>query len=234
MPSLAPGVFHIATSKSNNVFLIDGDDGLTLVDVSSGKSLDPLLSAITDLGRNVEDLKRIVLTHAHPDHVQGTPELRELTGARVLVHAADAAWLGDGRVPADKRSGDAARRYDKTSSAQWTPFAPDATVEDGELIAGSGGLRVIHTPGHSPGHIALLHEPTRTVLVGDALFHTGRIGYGPATFAAEPDARAPGAARIPVDVDAVGFGHGAPVAGDDVGAFQAFLVKAAKAAKATT
>jgi glyoxylase-like metal-dependent hydrolase (beta-lactamase superfamily II) len=166
-------------------------DGLTLVDVGSGKAVDLLLRTMAELGRDPADLNRIVLTHAHPDHVQGAPALSEHTGARVLIHAADAAWLADGRVPSDGRSSPAARRYDQLPAAHWTPFKPDATVEDGELIAGSGGLRVIHTPGHSPGHIALLHEPTRTVLVGDAVFHARRLGYGPATFAAEPAAAFP-------------------------------------------
>jgi glyoxylase-like metal-dependent hydrolase (beta-lactamase superfamily II) len=61
------------------------------------------------------------------------------------------------------------------------------------------------------------------VLVGDAVFHTGRLGYGPATFAADPAARATGAARIPADVTAIGFGHGAPMTGPDADAFRAFL-----------
>ena len=225
MSTFAPGITHIATSKTNNAFLIDGDDGLTLVDVGGGRAVDLLLHTIAELGRDPADLNRIVLTHAHPDHVQGAPSLRQHTGARILVHAADAAWLAEGQVPADGRSSPAARRFDRLSAAHWTPFEPDATVEDGELVAGSGGLRVIHTPGHSPGHIALLHEPTRTVLVGDAVFHNGRLGYGPATFAAEPAACASGAARIPTDVTAVGFGHGTPLAEAGIDAFQAFLSK---------
>ncbi len=223
MPILAPGVAHIPTSKTDNAFLIDGDDGLTLVDVGRGKAVDLLLRTITELGHDPAELRRIVLTHAHPDHVQGAPELREHTGARVLIHSGDAAWLSAGRVPAGGRSGAGARRFDQLKAAHWTPFTPDATLEDGELIAGSGGLRVIHTPGHSPGHIALLHEPTRTVLVGDAIFHTGKLGYGPATFAADPAARATGAARIPADVTAIGFGHGAPLTGSGLDEFRAFL-----------
>ena len=223
MPILAPGVAHIPTSKTDNAFLIEGEDGLTLVDVGRSKAVDLLLRTIAELGHDPGELRRIVLTHAHPDHVQGAPELREHTGARVLIHAADAAWLSDGRVPAGGRSGAGARRFDQLKAAHWTPFQPDATLKDGELIPGSGGLRVIHTPGHSPGHIALLHEPTRTVLVGDAIFHTGKLGYGPATFAADPAARATGAARIPADVTAIGFGHGAPLTGPGLDGFQAFL-----------
>jgi hypothetical protein len=54
----------------------------------------------------------------------------------------------------------------------------------------------------SPGHIALLHEPTRTVLAGDAVFHTGKLGYGPPTFAADPADPAAGAEWIPTDITA--------------------------------
>lgn len=222
MPILVPGILHVPTSRTDNAFLIEGDDGLTLVDVGRSAAVSVLLRALTELGAEPARLRRIVLTHAHPDHVQGVAEMREHTGASILIHSADADWLRAGRVPASGRSGAGARRYDATAAGGWTAVEPSATVEDGELIAGCG-LRVIHTPGHSPGHIALLHEPTGAVLVGDAVFHSGKLGYGPATFAAEPDARASAAARIPADVSAVGFGHGAPLTGPDVEAFRAFL-----------
>jgi glyoxylase-like metal-dependent hydrolase (beta-lactamase superfamily II) len=87
----------------------------------------------------------------------------------------------------------------------------------------SAPCRVIHTRGHSQGHILLRHQPTGAVLVGDAVFHTGKLGLGPAGFAAEPDARTSGAARITQDVTAVGFGHGKPLTGADVDRFVEFL-----------
>ncbi|MGQ5667179.1 hypothetical protein [Streptomyces sp. ECR2.10] len=61
------------------------------------------------------------------------------------------------------------------------------------------------------------------MLVGDAVFHARHLGYGPATFAADPAARASGAARIPTNVTALGFGHGAPLTGPGVDALQACL-----------
>jgi glyoxylase-like metal-dependent hydrolase (beta-lactamase superfamily II) len=162
-----------------------------------------------------------VLTHAHPDHVQAVPELRERTGAAVIAHEADATWLTNGRVPTEGGSGLGARSFDRLGAARWTPFEVDAKVVDGDLI--DGGLRVIHTPGHSPGHIVLWHEPTGAVFVGDAVFNTGKPGLGPAGFAVEPGARASGAARIPRDVTAVGFGHGSALTGADVQRFREFL-----------
>jgi glyoxylase-like metal-dependent hydrolase (beta-lactamase superfamily II) len=226
MSLVAPGIAHLSTSKTSNTFLVDGDDGLTLVDAGTTNGIGVLLRSVTDTGFAPSDIKRIVLTHAHPDHVQAAPQLRERTGAHVLIHHGDAAWLTLGRVPSEGRSGMGGRNYDRIPAAAWTPFQADGTVEDADLIEGSGGLRVIHTPGHSPGHIALLHEPTRTLLVGDAVFHNKQLGLGPATFAADPTAQAASLARIPTDIAAVGFGHGNPILEADVGDFHAFLDKA--------
>jgi glyoxylase-like metal-dependent hydrolase (beta-lactamase superfamily II) len=200
--TLAPGVTQVATTRRDNAFLIDGDDGLTLVDVGWASASRRLLSVVADLGRKPSDIKRVVLTHAHADHVQGAGLLRRLTGARILVHHADARWLRLGRVPPDGRSGFLGRQIDRVPKAHWQPFEADATLEDGDLVSGSGGLRVIHTPGHSPGHIVLLHEPTRTLLAGDAVFNRGQLGLGPAPLAADP---------------------GAPLSGAGIESFHAFL-----------
>lgn len=224
MLTLHAGVTQVATTKSGgNAFLIDGDDGLTLVDAGVARGVDVLLRAIDELGRTPADLERIVLTHAHPDHVQAAPLLRERTGARILIHRADAGWLALGCVPADGRSGASARNYDRLASARWTAFEADETVEDGEAIAGSGGLRVIHTPGHSPGHVALLHEPTRTLFAGDAVFHTKRLGLGPSAFSADRAGQAASLARLPTDIAAIGFGHGDPISGPGLDAFRALV-----------
>jgi len=84
----------------------------------------------------------------------------------------------------------------------WRPLEPDGVLTDGEYVGGSSGLRVIHTPGHTPGHIALLHEPTDTVFVGDAIFNRGtELSLGPAALAADPlpppDRARPAAAHGP-------------------------------------
>src|SRR5436305_1085173 len=83
---LSPGVTKIATSNRDNAFLIDGDDGLTLIDVGWAKAPEALLNTIAALGRKPSDIRRVILTHAHPDHVQGAAELRRHTGAPILIH----------------------------------------------------------------------------------------------------------------------------------------------------
>lgn len=220
---LAPGVWRIATTARDAAFLVEGESGLTLVDVGWAGAYRPLLSAVEQIGRKPADVVTIVLTHAHPDHVQGVARMRELTGARVFAHAAEHAWLRAGRVPAEGRSGTAGRLLDRLPKLHWTPFAPDGAVDDGELVPGAGGLRAIHTPGHSPGHLALLHEPTATVFVGDALFHRGGLALGPAALAADPAVRAESLRALPPDLAAVGFAHGPALRGAEVEAFHRWL-----------
>jgi glyoxylase-like metal-dependent hydrolase (beta-lactamase superfamily II) len=221
---LAPGVWRIATTSRDAAFLVDGEDGLTLVDVGWAGAHRPLLGAIEQLGRKPEDVKRIVLTHAHPDHVQGAAHMRELTGARILAHPAEHTWLAAGRVPHAGRSGAIGHLLDRLPKLHWKPFTADEAVADGQLIEAAGGLRAIHTPGHSPGHLVLVHEPTGTALVGDAVFHRGELGLGPSALAADPALRAAGLRALPRNLSAVGFAHGpALTRADELDAFQAWL-----------
>lgn len=222
-PALAPGVTRVPTTKRDNAFLVDGDDGLTLVDVGWAKAPNVLLATLAELGRKPGDIKRIVLTHAHPDHVKGAAELRERTGAQILIHQADAAWLEAGRVPPEGRSAAAGRLIDKLPALHWKPVTPDALLTDGQLIEGSDGLRVVHTPGHTPGHIVLVHEPSRTALLGDAVFHRGELALGPAALAADPQLRAESLTRLPPGITAAGFAHGTPLSGPDISTFHTFL-----------
>ncbi|QUQ66509.1 MBL fold metallo-hydrolase [Kutzneria sp. CA-103260] len=209
-------ITRVPTTKRDNAFLIEENDGYTLVDVgwaSAPKVIEEFLGSL-------KDIRRVVITHAHPDHVKGLAELKERTGATVHIHADDAPWLQAGRVPTEGRAGALGRVVDRLPLAHWTSVTPDERVEDGDLI---GNLRVIHTPGHTPGHIALLHEPTRALLVGDLVFNRGDLGIGPAAMAADPGRRPESLARLPQDVSAVGLAHGDPLIGSATARFRALL-----------
>lgn len=202
-------VTRVPTTKRDNAFLVEEDDGYTLVDVGWASAPKVIEASV----KNLRDIRRIVITHAHPDHVKGLAELKERTGATVFIHAADAPWLAAGRVPPSGRSGGLGRFIDRLPLAHWTPVQADERVGDGDMI---GNLRVIHAPGHTPGHIALLHEPTRALLVGDLIFNRGSLSLGPPALAADPDRRPDSIAKLPKDVSAIGLAHGDPLVGSEV------------------
>lgn len=108
-------------------------------------------------------LKYIINTHGHFDHVGGNKEMKEATGADILIHFLDAPMLS-------QLSSDATLLG---FSAENSP-PPDRTLEDSDTISfGEISLKVIHTPGHSPGGISLYID--NKVFVGDTLF-SGSIG----------------------------------------------------------
>lgn len=170
--SLAPGVVRIPMMPADllNVFAFRDDDGeVTLVDAGVKGSPPRILQALAELGSAPEDVTRIVATHSHVDHVGGLRRVVESTGARVAVHADDAEDVRSGRgAPLDPTT-TVGRLRSRNSAATATPV--DSELHDGELLPVAGGLRVVHTPGHTPGHVSLLHEPTGILVTGDAIWN---------------------------------------------------------------
>jgi glyoxylase-like metal-dependent hydrolase (beta-lactamase superfamily II) len=173
--SLAPGVFRIPTAGKdlvNSFALLDEDGSVTLVDTGLKRAPARIVAALESIGKHPRDVTRIVLTHVHPDHAGGAAEMVRRTDAPVLVHGDDHGWATTGRITgANDRSTVMGRLFARTGGAKIEPFTPGPPLTDGEVLPVAGGLRVVHTPGHSPGHVSLLHEPTGTLITGDALFN---------------------------------------------------------------
>ena len=148
-----------------NCYLVVEDDGLTLVDTMLPGSAKRVLAAARNIGRPIV---RIVLTHAHGDHVGSLDALAaELPAAEVSISARDARLLmGDNTLDAGEPNDRLRGSYPGTKTR------PGRALEAGERV---GSLEVVPTPGHTPGHVALLDTRDRTLLCADAFSTLGGV-----------------------------------------------------------
>ena len=179
---IQPGLYQIST-PGVNAFLIDsGSKGLTLVDTGSADDATEIRAAVASLGRDIRDVRHILVTHCHPDHAGGLAKLKALTSARVYMHRRDAMLVATGRamrrlVPAPGISNALLYRtmiapMPKTVS----PVKVDVLVGNGDEIPAAGGIEVIHTPGHTEGHLVFLHRDRGVAFLGDAASNLFGLG----------------------------------------------------------
>ena len=181
---VARGVYQVGL-RGVNVFLIDAGDGLVLVDAGLKGSPAHITEAIYSLGRLPQDVIAIVVTHTHRDHVGGLAEMKRRTGAEVWMPPADAALVRDGLYGRpfgpgrDRASRAITRAMNLLPASRGEPVAVAHEVSDGEVLP-FDGLRAVHTPGHTAGHLALLLPREGGVLfVGDAASNMLRTGLSP-------------------------------------------------------
>jgi glyoxylase-like metal-dependent hydrolase (beta-lactamase superfamily II) len=142
-----------------NCYLVREAGGLTLIDAGLPGSAPAILKAAADLGAPIT---RIVLTHAHGDHLGSLDALRtRLPGAELSMSARDARFLA-GDMSLDPSEPQAKLR----GSYQRVESRPDRLLVDGDTV---GSLRVVASPGHTPGHIAFLDTRDGSLIAGDAL-----------------------------------------------------------------
>lgn len=170
---LVPGVWRLPLlGDLVNGFAFRDDDGqVTLLDLGIRPSGPKVLAALAALGAGPSDVTRVLLTHAHPDHAGGAAHVAARTVGRVDVHADDAEAVRTGVGAPRDPSSRLGRLLQRLSPASFDPVPVGEELEDGQLLPVAGGLRVVHTPGHSPGHCSFLHEPTGLLVTGDAIFN---------------------------------------------------------------
>lgn len=222
---LGTGIWRIPTMPYDliNSFLLRTDDGsLTLIDAGIKNAHKKVLKALAELGRAPEDVTRILLTHAHNDHTGGLKGMQQATGAAVGSHDRDAVYIREGRPPALDSSRWQGRLASKVPGRGGAAVPVTDTFTDGTLL--DGGLRVVHTPGHSPGHCSFLHEPSGVLITGDAVFNVRGLRMSPATFCTDVRQSRASAARLgELDFETVAFTHGSHISQGARQAVRAFL-----------
>jgi glyoxylase-like metal-dependent hydrolase (beta-lactamase superfamily II) len=216
---LAEGIHYIGGTKGGWVraFLIEDGADLTLIDTLYEEDAHLVLEAIHGLGRAGSALKRIVLTHGHRAHLGGLAALKSWSGAKVYSHP----WEAD--IIAGNRKAQPVSIIPRRPLRVYIPFQlglalgfgahPACPVEealnDGDEI---GGLEVLHTPGHSPGHLSFYSAERGVLISGDAIATWPRFEAGwPAFTLNEPEHRASIRRLAGLEAKVVGVGHGDPI-----------------------
>ena len=164
MGEIVPNVHRIDGIVGPNAYLIDDPDALTVVDTSLPLNTWAIHRYMRRLGRRPRDLRYILLTHGHPDHTGSAWALRRRTGAHLHAHRDDVrldrrghprvTYMGIfGRLPLP------------------LPFVgqivADGFLQEGQTLPILEGLRVLHTPGHTPGSVCLYLEERGILFTGD-------------------------------------------------------------------
>jgi glyoxylase-like metal-dependent hydrolase (beta-lactamase superfamily II) len=226
---VAPGVHRLGSERVNFYFVVD-DGRITVVDAGIPGYWDQLEPALAQIGRGLDDVAAVVLTHAHSDHTGVAGKLHE-RGVPVYLHPADHELLATGKEPW-KREGSALSvlRHPRVfgfflhmarNGALKPPHITDpAPIADGEQLDVPGRPQVIHTPGHTPGHCAVYFERHGALIVGDLLctWHPvlGRLGpqVMPAAFNVSSAQSLESLSRLePIAANVLLPGHGEPWTG---------------------
>ena len=218
---IAPSV-HQVRMLGADAFLI-AEERLTLIDAGMVGSRIMLELYLRRIGRRIDELERIVCTHGHPDHIGGVGELvRDRDDMAVLIHPDDLAGL---RLPlreALARTDDSAVRRGRLIQYLTRAPADPTPIEDGETIPVLDGLRVVHTPGHTPGSVCLYAPGLRLLFTGDVLqVIRGRLAYASAFFSHDhAGARASVEHLAALDVGTIALSHYPPWSDDCNGALR--------------
>lgn len=212
MRLIATGIYEIRLGMVNAFVISDGDD-LVLIDAGQARQAGKIQQALGTLGKSLADLTHIIVTHCHPDHAGSLAAVQRASSATTLMHSADAELVRQGLTmrPVTPSPGLLKRMlfalFVKRAPQSIDACRVERTVTDDEQLDIAGGLRVIHTPGHTAGHIALYCPRRSVLLVGDAAMN--QAGLDTSLCYEDHDLGAASLGKLAqLDFEAAGFGHG--------------------------
>jgi glyoxylase-like metal-dependent hydrolase (beta-lactamase superfamily II) len=207
-----------------NLYIIVDPDGLTIIDAGLPHSEKKILAYVAGLGKSAQDVKRIILTHSDLDHVGGLAALQKATGARTSASQIEAEAIAAGKPSRQiAPTGFSLRRILFTLIGPFfkaTPFQVDELLAEGQTLLVLGGLRVVETPGHTPGHISLFAPGAGVLFCGDSMVadDNGLRGSRPSVTWDEAQAKESVRKQAELGASIVCSGHG-PVVMDAAGKF---------------
>ena len=222
---ITDGVHRLGTGLVN-VYLVDDGGQVTIIDAGMPGDWSDLVPELNAMGRTIDDVRGLVLTHGHSDHIGFAERARRERRWTPAVHELDAA-LARGEVPNPAKGGGPIRigpvlrflwRGLRRGGLRQTPIGEVSTYNDGATLDLPGSPRVIHLPGHTPGSAALHVAARDALFIGDAIatvaVTNGSTGPMIAPYTADPVAAIASLGRLDgVEAGWVLPGHGQPWTG---------------------
>jgi glyoxylase-like metal-dependent hydrolase (beta-lactamase superfamily II) len=217
MQEIAKNVYRISEGRSN-CYLLSGDD-LVLVDTGMPGDEKHILAGIAEIGRSPEELRHILITHAHMDHMGSVAAIIKASGARVVASVREVDYIEGlkktwtmGREGAGGKLFKAVLFLMENFFVRYEPAGVDIRCAGGEFLDCFGGIRVIDAPGHSPGSLVYYVPSARILLTGDALSGVPELKLPPRPGCADYAAALQTVHRLAeLDFDLCLFGHGEPL-----------------------
>jgi glyoxylase-like metal-dependent hydrolase (beta-lactamase superfamily II) len=221
MRQIVPGVYLMERLHGNsaNVHLLVSREELTLVDSGLPGAADQIAGQLQEEGHTLSDLQAIVLTHSHGDHTGGAAELARRSGAQIMAHQDEVPYIEQTEpLPFGSLLKRLSNWLGDRLLFRRAPCKVDRALQDGDVIEALDGLQVIHTPGHTPGSIALYQPERRVLFCGDTFFNknplTGKEGLQlsiPLFTLDVAQMRESARKLAPLPVEVLCCGHGEPI-----------------------
>lgn len=222
MNPIVTGVYPVGGSIKS--FVVDGDEGVVLVDTGLPNKDGLIDEGLRSIGRSLEDLVAIVITHSHTDHIGGAAALKEAANPTVIASVGDTpAIQGETRIPGPPILRGPLSLLTKLLPTP-DPVAVDLRVDEKNQMGMPEDFRVIDTPGHSPGHTSyLLNRVGGVMFVGDAAVQKDdTITPGFFNAGGGPAIKASIGHIAEYEFEVAVFGHALPITTGAAGAFRGF------------
>jgi glyoxylase-like metal-dependent hydrolase (beta-lactamase superfamily II) len=192
-----------------NYYLVVENGSLTLVDTGARQHIRFISALFKFYGYNIKYLKRIVITHSHFDHAGSMAVLRKATGAKVFAHETEIPYARHEVVIPTPKGQLGVLFNIGEPFLRAARCEVDVALKEGDFVEGTG-LQVIHTPGHTPGHISLYHPEAKALFSGDILLNYFGMLQGPRPFfSSDIDVGNKSLEKlINLDIQTIYFSHG--------------------------